>query len=260
MEYKNILISKEDDIAVVSINRPQALNALNTQTLKEIDHAMGALEDDAAVKVIIITGSGDKAFVAGADISEMSQLGPLEASEFGAAGINAFKKIEKNKKPVIAAVNGFALGGGTELAISCDIRIASERAKFGQPEVGLGVMPGFGATQRLPRLVGLGKAKELIFTGDRIDANEALRIGLVQKVVPQEKLMEEAKAMAKKIAANGQIAVRLSKSAMNASVNTDIMTGFSLENRSFAMCFSTEEQKEGMKAFLEKRKPVFKGK
>lgn len=260
MEYKNLLLTKEGEIAIVSINRPQALNAMNTEVLSEMSQMMSDLENDESINVIILTGSGEKAFVAGADIGAMSKLTPMEGREFGQRGQRVLAKIENLKKPVIVAINGFALGGGCEIAMACDIRIASDKARIGQPEVNLGIIPGFGGTQRLPRLVGIGKAKELIFTGDMIDANEALRIGLVDKVVPHDKLMEEAKKMAKNIAGKGQAAIRLAKSAINNGVNADLSTGCILEKEAFGVCFSTEDQKEGMKAFLEKRKPAFKGK
>lgn len=256
MGYESVLLKKQDNICILTISKPKSLNALNTKTLMELKNAVEELERDEDVHIIIITGDG-KAFVAGADISEMKDKNPIEARKFAKLGLETFRKIEIMEKPVIAAVNGYALGGGCELALCCDIRIAGEKAKFGQPEVGLGIIPGFAGTQRLARLVGLGKAKELIFTGDMIDANEAEKIGLVNKVVPQDKLMDEAINLAKKIASNGQLAVRYAKTAINRGIESDIETGMSIEKDLFGLCFSSEDQKEGMSAFLEKRKPNF---
>lgn len=209
--------------------------------------------------MLIITGEG-KAFVAGADIREMQDKNLSESKKFAELGHEVFRKIELLEKPVIAAVNGYALGGGCELAMSCDIRIAGEKAKFGQPEVGLGITPGFGGTQRLARLVGTAKAKEIIFTTNMINSEEAEKIGLVNKVVPQDELMSETEEMAKKIAAQGQIAVRYSKNAINRGIETDIETGMDIERNLFSLCFTTEDQKEGMKAFTEKRKAEYKNK
>ena len=259
MEYKNLIIEKEEAIAVLTMNRPKMLNALNSETLSELKSALESLEKDKEVKAVVITGA-ERAFVAGADISEMIDMNALEGQNYGKLGQEAFFKIENLRKPVIAAVNGFALGGGCELAMACDIRIASSKAKFGQPEVNLGVTPGFGGTQRLPRLVGKAKAKELIFTGDIINADEALRIGLVNQVVEPEKLMEESKNLAKKIASKGQIAVQLAKADINYGMEVDLASGCTIEVDAFGLCFSTKDQKEGMKAFLEKRKPKFEGK
>lgn len=256
MGYQNILLEKEDKIAVLTINRPKAMNALNNDTISEIIDAAAAISADAEVDVLIITGA-DKAFVAGADIAFMQNLTAMEARAFGALGQKAFRMIESMEKPVIAAVNGFALGGGCELAMCCDFRIASTKAKFGQPEVGLGITPGFGGTQRLPRLVGDGMAKQLLFTADVIDANEALRIGLVNQVVEPEVLMDTVKAIAKKISSKGQIAIRLSKVAANEGTQTDIDRAMSIEADAFGLCFATADQKEGMTAFLEKRKANF---
>ncbi|MGB9779881.1 short-chain-enoyl-CoA hydratase [Caldanaerobacter sp.] len=260
MEYKNIDVKKEEGIATITISRPKALNALNTETLKELEKALKTLEEDEDAKVIVITGAGEKAFVAGADISEMKDMDSLKAKEFAEFGQRVFRKIELMKKPVIAAINGYALGGGCELALACDIRIASRNAKFGQPEVGLGIIPGFGGTQRLPRIVGVSKAKELIYTGDMIDAEEALRIGLISKVVEQDKLLEEAYGIAKKIMSKGLVAISLAKEAINKGLEVDIDSGMKYEANAFALCFSTKDQKEGMTAFLEKRNPKFEGK
>ena len=260
MQYENILVTKEENIGLLSINRPKALNALNTATLKELNAAFDEMAVASDVKVVILTGGGDKAFVAGADISEMSGYGPLAAECFAELGQGLMLKIERMPKPVIAALNGFALGGGCELAMACDIRLASDRLKIGQPEVKLGVLPGFGGTQRLTRIVGPGKAKEIIFSGDIYDAQEALRIGLVDRVFPADKLMEEAKKLARTIASRGQVAVRLAKDCINRSLDLDLSAGNELERKAFALCFSTEDRTEGMKAFLEKREPKFSGK
>lgn len=215
MAYENVLLEKEDKLAILSINRPKALNALNKDTLMEIRQAVEEVSADDSIDLLIITGAGDKSFVAGADIAFMQNLTAIEGRAFGALGNQVFMMIEAMEKPVIAAVNGFALGGGCELAMSCDFRIASTKAKFGQPEVGLGITPGFGGTQRLPRLVGAGMAKQMLYTADVIDANEALRIGLVNQVVAPEELMNTVKAIAKRIISKAQVAVRLSKAAAN---------------------------------------------
>ncbi|WP_352418137.1 short-chain-enoyl-CoA hydratase [Proteiniborus sp.] len=257
MNFSNLLLRKEGNICLLSINRPNALNALTTEVLKELRDAIEVVENDQDIYVLIITGEG-KSFVAGADIVEMKDKNAEEARTFAKLGIEVFRKLELMEKPVIAAVNGFALGGGCELAMSCDIRIAGEKAKFGQPEVGLGITPGFAGTQRLSRLVGMAKAKELIFTADIINAQEAEKIGLVNKVVSQEELLDIAIEMAKKIASKGQIAVRYSKAAINRGLETDIETGMAIERDLFGLCFATEDQKEGMNAFVEKRSPQFK--
>ncbi|GAA0086718.1 short-chain-enoyl-CoA hydratase [Clostridium sp. CTA-7] len=260
MELKNVILEKEGNLAIVTINRPKALNALNSGTLKDLDAVLDDLENDQNIYCVILTGSGEKAFVAGADISEMKDLTEDEGREFGLLGNRVFRRLEKLDKPVIAAISGFALGGGCELAMACDIRIASEKARFAQPEVGLGITPGFGGTQRLPRLVGEGKAKELIYTCATVKADEALKIGLVNKVVALESLMEEAKNMAKTIIANAPIAVRLCKDAINRGMQVDIDKAIKIEAEDFGKCFSTEDQKEGMEAFMEKRAKNFSNK
>jgi len=249
----NVISETKDNIAYITINRPDALNALNLDVLAELEQAVEQAEKDPSALVLIITGEG-RAFVAGADISQMKDFTPDEARAFGEYGNKVFTKIESLAKPVIAAVNGFALGGGCELCMACDIRIASEKAKFGQPEVGLGITPGFGGTQRLPRIVGMSKAKELIFTAQNIGADEALRIGLVSQVVPGDELMNAAADMAGKIAKNAQIAVRESKAAINKGMQCDIVTGTAFESQAFALCFSTEDQKDAMTAFVNKEK------
>ena len=257
MEWENLLLSKDGNVGILSINTPATLNALSSKILDELDSAIDQIIHDQDIYVLILTGEG-RAFVAGADISEMRNYSTQDGRLFAEKGMNLFRKIELMEKPVIAAVNGFALGGGCELAMCCDIRIASEKAKFGQPEVGLGICPGFAGTQRLSRLVGIAKAKELIFTCDIINGEEAVKIGLANKVVPQEELMDTAMEMAKKIASKGQIAVRYSKTAINRGVDSNLETGMIIEKDLFALCFSTEDQKEAMTAFLEKRNPKFK--
>lgn len=258
-EYQSLLVEKQDGIAFITINRPAALNALNETTICELNKVTEEIEKDSAVFAVILTGSGEKAFVAGADITELRQVTALQAREFSKYGQSVFNRIENLPKPVIAAVNGYALGGGCELALSCDIRIASEKARFGQPEVLLGVTPGYAGTQRLPRLIGKGRAKELLFTGEQIDAAEAYRIGLVNKVVPHDQLIKAAKEMALKIMSRAQIAVRLNKAAINEGLDMDFESGQAYEAEVFGLCFATEDQKEGMTAFVEKRKANFIG-
>ncbi len=257
MNFETLLFEKRENIGIVSINRPSSMNSLNSKVLDELDRLFDEIKRDKDIYVVVLTGMG-KAFVAGADIPEMKDKNTLEAKEFADKGLNLFRKIELMEKPVIAAVNGFALGGGCELAMCCDIRIGSNKAKFGQPEVGLGITPGFGGTQRLPRLVGEGRAKEIIFTCDIIDAEEAYRIGLLNKIVAAEELMEKSLEMASKIASKGQIAVRHSKTSINIGIETNLDSAMEIEASLFSMCFSTEDQKEGMGAFLEKRHPEYK--
>ncbi len=257
MELKNLVIEKNEGVCTVKINNPQSLNALNAQVLSELEYAFDMIRDEDDVRVVVLTGEG-KAFVAGADIAYMRELNASQAKKFSEDGSRVFRKIETLNKVVIAAVNGFALGGGCELAMACDIRIASVKAKFGQPEVGLGIIPGFSGTQRLARLVGLGRAKELIFSGGHINAEEAYRIGLVNKVTEAEELMEETYKMADKIKSNSTAAVVYSKECINKGTETNIETGIAYESNVFGLCFAFEDQKEGMSAFLEKRKPEFK--
>jgi enoyl-CoA hydratase len=249
----NVSYEIKGHVAVLTINRPEALNALNYNVLQDLAQAVSRAETDGDVYVLILTGAG-KAFVAGADISLMKDFSAVEAKAFAEFANALFSRIETMSKPSIAAVNGYALGGGCELCMSCDIRLAGTKAKFGQPEVGLGITPGFGGTQRLSRLVGTSKAKEMILTAETIGAEEALRIGLVSKVVPDEELMNTALEMANKIAANAQIAVRQSKDAINKGMQCDIQTGLSYEAQAFAVCFSTEDQKDAMTAFVNKSK------
>ena len=259
MQFNNVLYVADGAVATVTINRPKALNALNQETLEEMLRCFRELAQNEAIRVVIVTGGGDKAFVAGADIAFMEKLSPLAARCFALLGQKVLSTIENLPQPVIAAVNGFALGGGCELALACDIRLASENARFGQPEVNLGVLPGFGGTQRLPRLIGRGRANELLFTGDIIDAQEAARIGLVNRVVPQAQLLASCREMAEKIASRGPVAVRLCKEAVNNGVEVDLARACQYEVDQFALCFTSDEQKEGMRAFLEKRPAKFQG-
>jgi len=252
--YQNILIELLPNVGILKINRPNSLNALNKDTLCEIREGVKELNENEDVKVIIITGEG-KAFIAGADIKLMQDLSENEAREFCHLGQKIFDLIENLDKPVIAAVNGFALGGGCELAMACDIRLAGDVAKFGQPEVNLGIIPGFGGTQRLPRLVGRSLAKELIFTGDIIDSATALRIGLVNKVLPLENLMETAVTMAQKIASKGPVSILIAKNVINRGMENDLSKGQAIERDGFLQCFASGEAREGMAAFVEKRKP-----
>lgn len=254
MELKNVILEKEDHLAIVTINRPKALNALNSETLNDINAVLDDLEKDKNIYAVILTGAGEKSFVAGADIAEMKDLNEEEGRKFGELGNKVFRRLETLDKPVIAAVNGFALGGGCEISMACDIRIASETALFGQPEAGLGITPGFGGTQRLARIVGIGRAKELIYSAQNIKADEAYRIGLVNKVVPLEELMATAKKLAGKIMRNAPVAVKLCKDAINRGMQVDIDTAVNIEAEDFGKCFATEDQTEGMTAFLERRK------
>lgn len=260
MDFKNILLSFEGEIGILTINRPKALNALNMETLQEIQMGIEEAKGHSEMKVLILTGSGEKAFVAGADIAEMRGMNSIEALNFSKLGHLTLRMIQDLDRPVIAAVNGYALGGGTEVALACDFIYASENARFGLPEVTLGIFPGFGGTQRLPRLIGKGRAKELIFTGRMITAQEAYQMGIVNQVFPQASLMEETKKVALQIAANGAIGVKLAKMVVDTGYNMDLTEACNLESYAFGIGFATEDQKEGMTAFLEKRKPIFKGK
>lgn len=256
MSFKNITLKKESAIALITFNRPKVLNALNADTLSELYEVVTTLNDDKGVRVIIITGNG-KAFVAGADIAEMQKYTPDEARRFSQLGHKTMDAIQNAGKPVIAAVNGYALGGGLELALACDIIIASDKALLGLPEVNLGLIQGFGGTQRLSRLIGKSRAKELIFTGDAVTAQRAYEIGLVNRVVPLEELLTEVEGMAQKIGKKGPGAIRLAKGVIDRGYNENLPEGCALEIDAFVESFTTEEHEEGIKAFLEKRKPLF---
>lgn len=250
----NVLLEMKDHVAVITINRPKALNALSTEVLSDLNSALAEVCQTKSIYALIITGAGEKSFVAGADIAEMKDKNTDEAATYGRFGNQVFSRIENFRCPVIAAVNGFALGGGCELAMACDIRIASSNARFAQPETGLGITPGFGGTQRLPRLVGAGIAKELIYSCRQIKADEALAIGLVNKVVEPENLMEEAMKLANRIATNAPIAVANAKKAINDGLQTNMDAGVSIEVKEFSACFATEDQKLAMNAFVNKEK------
>jgi enoyl-CoA hydratase len=260
MNFQNILFEKKNAIAYVTINRPKVLNALNMATMEELRAAFHDIKNDANVRVVIVTGAGDKAFIAGADIAELNQNDAITAKEYTHRGQSVLNLIENLGKPVIAAINGFALGGGCEVAMACSFRIASENAKLGQPEVRLGLIPGYGGTQRLPRLVGKGVAMQLLVTGEMISAQEALRIGLLNEVTAPGDLISSAEAIAKKIIANGPLAVRYAMEAVNKGVEGSLAEGLYIEAVLFGMACATEDEKEGTKAFLEKRPAQFKGK
>jgi enoyl-CoA hydratase len=260
MAYETIRLDFEDTLAILTIDRPKALNAFNTQALQETELALRFLSHHAELRALIVTGAGEKAFVAGADIAEMATLTPNEAREFAGIGHRVFHLMEALPVPTIAAVNGFALGGGCELALCCDLIYASEKARFGLPEVSLGVIPGFGGTQRLTRLVGRVRAKEMIFTGEKIDAAKAKEIGLCLDVLPPDKLMEHCKAVAAKMSKMGPLAIAQAKRVIEYGADGDLRSANELERQGFSMLFGSEDQREGMKAFLEKRPPVFKGK
>ena len=257
--YQTIRFEKQDNIAIITINRPEALNALNSTVIGELEQVITQVEQDSSLGCMILTGEG-RSFVAGADIGEQMPLDLNGGRKWGQRGSALFRRIEKLEIPTIAAVNGFALGGGCELALCCDIILASEKAKFGQPEVGLGITPGFSGTQRLPRRVGIAKAKELIFSGKRIKADEAEKIGLANAVYAPEELMNGAVEMARSFMKNAPIAVKYSKACIDRGMQMDIDDGIALENELFAMCFATADQKEGMTAFLEKRSAAFENK
>ena len=254
MNYNNIIFKVDEGIAIITFNRPKALNALNSELIGEFSHALDEIAGNEDIRVLILTGAGEKSFVAGADITELAKFNSLEGKIFARKGQSVISKLQELTIPVIAAVNGFALGGGCELAMSCDIRIVSTFAKFGQPEVNLGLIPGYAATQRLPRIVGISNALYLLCTADMITADEALRMGLVQKIVEPEKLMEEVMAMANRIASKGPKAVKKIKYVTRQSAYVDFKTGSELESKEFGSLFGNEGA-EGMKAFLEKRKP-----
>jgi enoyl-CoA hydratase len=259
MEYVNLLVSVSERIATVTVNRPKSLNALNPATVRELSAAFAEIADREDVGVVVLTGAGEKAFVAGADISEMRNFNAVQALEFALFGQGVLERIERLPQPVIGAINGFALGGGCELAMACDLLIAADTARFGQPEVNLGIIPGYGGTQRLPRLVGRNIAKEMVLTGEMITSQRAYEIGLVNRVVPQAELMGAARETAAKILSKGPIAVRTAKMAMNRGLDLDLSNACALEANAFAVGFSTADRAEGMAAFLEKRKPSFTG-
>jgi enoyl-CoA hydratase len=258
-ENRTILLNREDDgIAIITVNRPDKLNALNADTIAQLDAVVREVRDDDSIRAVILTGAGEKAFVAGADIAELSQMGPIDGVQVSRDGQQTFRMLETLPKPVIAVVNGFALGGGLELAMACHIRIASAKAKFGLPEVKLGIIPGYGGTIRLTRLVGRGRALELMLTGDMIDAAEAYRIGLVNRVEEPDALQEAARTMARKMTANGPIAIALALEAVDRGMSTTLDDAQILESRLFGLLASTDDMREGMAAFLEKRKAEFR--
>ncbi|HOK07914.1 MAG TPA: enoyl-CoA hydratase-related protein [Syntrophales bacterium] len=261
MEYQDIIVTREGAVATIAVNRPAVLNAIRYETMVEIQDVLDGVAKDDAVRVVVLTGAGDKAFVAGGDISIMAKgSGYLDVLHTLPAGQQITWNIEHFPKPVIARINGIALGGGTELALCCDIRVAADTAVMGLPEINLGIIPGYGGTQRLPRIVGAGMAKRLILTGEHISAQEAYRIGLVDMVVPKAELDEAVAKLAARIASKGPIALAMAKEAVNMGLQADLRTGLSIEARCFCLCFGSEDRIEGMKAFLEKRKPEFKGK
>ncbi|MEO8226113.1 MAG: enoyl-CoA hydratase-related protein [Gemmatimonadota bacterium] len=259
MAYSTLLLEISDGIARVTINRPDKLNALNATVISELGDLVGRVESDEAIRGVLITGAGPKAFVAGADISELASQGPVEGKARARAGQLVFRRLERCGKPVIAAVNGFALGGGCELAMACHLRIASEGARFGQPEVKLGIGPGYGGTVRLPRLVGKGRALELLLTGEMIDATEAHRIGLVNRVVPADRLLAEAEALLRTILDNGPLAVRFVIEAVDAGLEMSLDDGLLLEANHFGLLSATADMQEGTAAFLARRKATFSG-
>ena len=260
MTFENILFEKKNSIAYVTVNRPKVLNALNMATMEELRSAFTTIKDDREIRVAILTGSGEKAFIAGADIAELSRHDAVSAKEYTHRGQSVLDLIENLGKPVIACINGFALGGGCEIALACTIRLASETAKLGQPEVKLGIIPGYGGTQRLPRLVGKGIAMQLLLAGEMINAQEALRIGLVNEVTPAPDLIPRAEALAQKIIANAPLAVQYAMEAVNKGLDMSLSEGLYLEATLFGICCATEDKTEGTTAFLEKRPAQFKGK
>ena len=260
MEYKNILCEVEGNVATITFNRPKALNALNYETISELDDALDKCKADENVKAVILTGSGDKAFVAGADITELKDKPPVEVMPFIEHGHGVFKKLEDFDKPTIAAINGFALGGGEEVSMCCDLRYASENARFGQPEILLGIIPGWGGTQRLTRLIGIGRSKELNMLGGNITAQRAYEVGLVNRVFPADQLMPEVKKIAERLAGMPPFAIKMAKYAINYGYDLSLDAARALEIQCVSQCFSTQDSKEGTSAFLEKRKPTFTGK
>jgi len=260
MEYKNILVEVENNIATITFNRPQVLNAMNMETALEFGNAIQKCKDDDNVRVVIVTGSGDRAFVAGADINEFKGKSPREIMKFTEAGHSALRLMETMEKPAIAAVNGYALGGGLEISMACDVRFASDKARFGQPEITLGLIPGWGGTQRLARLIGMGRAKELIMSGEQVTAQRAYEMGLVNRVFPAEQLMDETRKFAEKLAGMPPFTTKMAKYAINYGYDLALDNANSLEIQCMSQCFSTKDLEEGVAAFLEKRKPNFVGK
>jgi enoyl-CoA hydratase len=259
MAYENIIFETAEGIATITFNRPKALNALNGDLLDELAAALDIIVADEDIRVLILTGAGEKSFVAGADITELATFNTLQGKMFARKGQLIISRLQELAIPVIAAVNGFALGGGSEMSLACDFIYASENAMFGLPEITLGIIPGFGGTQRLPRLIGSNRAKEMIFTGTMIPAVEAEKIGMVNRVLPQASLMEETLKTARAIAARGKVSLRAAKQAINSGLNVDLATGCHIEADAFAICMASEDGKEGTRAFIEKRKPQFKG-
>ena len=259
MSYETLLVERSDSVVLVTINREKKLNALNTVVLRELEQVTSELSADATVRAVILTGAGEKAFVAGADISELAKLSPQEAIGRARLGQRVMNAIQSSPRPFIAAINGFALGGGLELALACDIRIAATTAKLGLPEVTLGLIPGYGGTQRLPRVLSRGKALELILTGEPVDAAEALRVGLVERVVAPDQLKDEARKVASSIAARGPVAVALAKRAVHVGTEQSLDTGLEFEAAQFGVVYTTQDSAEGLSAFLDKRKPTFRG-
>ena len=259
MAYETLLISIENNIATLTFNRPKALNALNGMLLTELSSALDEIAQNDDVRVLILTGAGEKAFVAGADITELATLNPLQAKLFSKKGHDVISKLQALSIPVVAAVNGFALGGGSEMALACDFIYASENAKFGLPEITLGIIPGFGGTQRLPRLIGANRAKEMILTGNMLSATEAKEMGLVNKVTAPEALMDEVIKTASAMASKGRVPLRAAKQVVNAGLGVDLATGCAMEVDAFALCMASPDAKEGTSAFVEKRKPTFSG-
>jgi len=259
MSFENIVVQLDHGIATITFNRPKALNALNQALLAELSAALDGIAADESVRVVILTGAGEKAFVAGADIGELAACSALQAKNFSKAGHAIIAKLQELPVAVIAAVNGFALGGGSEIALACDFIYAADTARFGLPEINLGLIPGFGGTQRLPRLIGANRAKEMIFTGRMITAAEAAQFGLVNKVVPAASLLEEVLKTAQEIAAKGRVSLRAAKQAVNQGLNVDLSSGCNMEVDAFALVFASPDAKEGTSAFLEKRKAVFTG-
>lgn len=259
MTFNNIRVEVNQGVALITFNRPKALNALNSDLLAELSEALDKLTEDDTIRVLVLTGEGEKSFVAGADINELAKLDTLKAKAFIHKGLSIINKLTEMPIPVIAAVNGFALGGGLEIAMACDFIYSSEKAAFGQPEIKLGLIPGYGGTQRLPRLIGVNRAKELLYTGNMVTAQEALQMGIVNKVVAPEALMDVVMGLASDLAAMGRVALRAIKQAVNQGMNTDLATGLRIETDAFAVCMASQDAKEGTSAFLEKRQPEFKG-